>query len=98
MHEETMYDMEDLYTWCRGGILKTYNHEQINITMIELNDNLTLQGDWSMEITVLPTQTEYKQGEFVANLLFTGSYSEDMADFSGIVKVIKREGIKLTLN
>lgn len=29
----------------------------------------------------------YEQGEFVSNLLFTGVYNEDIANFSGVVKV-----------
>ncbi len=38
-------------------------------------------------MTVLSTGLTYKEGEFVSNLLFTGVYNEDVANFSGIVKV-----------
>lgn len=52
MHERTFYKEEDIYNWCRGGLLNTYTHEEINITMI-VNDveNATAYSDWGMHVS-----------------------------------------------
>ena len=36
----------------RGGILSTYNHEQINLTVYEYHDNVTGAEDWTMEVSL----------------------------------------------
>lgn len=51
MYERALYTAEELYEWCRGGILATYNHRQINITMLETVNNDTGYEDWSMEVS-----------------------------------------------
>ncbi len=83
MHEASVYSTQEVYDWCRGGILNTYNHEQIDIKVYEAK----MEEEWTMRITVLSTGKTYTEGEFVSNLLFTGQYDDDVADFSGIVKV-----------
>ncbi len=40
----------------RGGILTTYNHEQINISIIEYFDNATGSEDWTMEVTLFDSR------------------------------------------
>ncbi len=40
-----------------------------------------------MSVTVHWSGVTYREGEFVSNLVFTGVYTEDVARFSGVVKV-----------
>ena len=39
------------------------------------------------QIEILETGLRYGPGEFVANLMFQGVHNEDIADFTGIIKV-----------
>ncbi|XP_040569529.1 uncharacterized protein [Lepeophtheirus salmonis] len=83
IQENSFYDQEDIWFWCRGGTLQTYLNEEFEI---KINKSLD-SDDLEMSVYILEKDKWYTKGTYIANLLFRGEYFSTQKNVTGIVKV-----------